>query len=60
MGMAMNPTPETFEQAYIRTHLGDPATRPAIAEDRDETDPCQRGTTGCCIDHRGNETCETW
>lgn len=33
-----------------------------IATDRDESEPCQKGTTGCCIDHpAGEETgCETW
>lgn len=33
---------------------------PRVAEDRAETDPCQRGTVGCCVDHDGDEECETW
>lgn len=31
--------------------------------DRKETDPCQRGTVGCCINHDkavGDTDCETW
>lgn len=36
----------------------------AIAWDRDETDPCERGTEGCSIDHttegRKSPSCETW
>ncbi len=28
--------------------------------DRAEDEPCQRGTVGCSVDHRGNESCETW
>ncbi len=36
----------------------DPA--PLVAEGRDEDEPCQRGTVGCSVDHRGNESCETW
>lgn len=34
-----------------------------VAWERTETDPCERGTTGCCIAHDdsppGTE-CETW
>lgn len=32
------------------------------ATDRAETDPCQCGTPGCCVDHLpGTDTdCETW
>lgn len=32
------------------------------AEDREETEPCQKGTPGCSIDHDAddNESCETW
>ena len=32
------------------------------AEDRDETEPCQKGTPGCCVDHVvGTESdCEAW
>jgi hypothetical protein len=35
-------------------------TETKIAHDRDPEDPCQRGTEGCCIDHQGDEPCETW
>jgi hypothetical protein len=33
-----------------------------IAWDRKESDPCQAGTTGCCIDHDGfrSAPCEAW
>lgn len=32
-----------------------------IAWDRNESDACQAGTVGCCIDHDGIATpCETW
>lgn len=29
---------------------------------RKETDPCQKGTVGCCVDHDKDrdDTCETW
>lgn len=37
------------------TALGSP-----VAEDRDEQDPCQRGTVGCCVDHTTDTDCETW
>lgn len=34
---------------------------PAVAWGRNEEDPCQRGTTGCCIDHTDpDSSCETW
>jgi hypothetical protein len=32
-----------------------------IAWDRRETDPCQAGTVGCCVNHRSiDDTCEAW
>lgn len=34
-----------------------------VAEDREETEPCQKGTSGCCVDHgatQGETDCETW
>lgn len=32
-----------------------------IAATRDERDPCEAGTPGCCIDHnRDDGPCETW
>lgn len=33
-----------------------------IATDRDEGEPCQRGTVGCCVDHDMpfEHRCETW
>lgn len=39
-----------------------------IVADRAETEPCQRGTDGCCIDHTAefdrdrsaDSECETW
>lgn len=39
------------------------ALRDLTADDRDETDPCERGTVGCSVRHpfSGPETdCETW
>lgn len=47
-----------------------PATR-IVAHDREEHEPCQASTPGCCIDHeaehraagwdrRVDSTCETW
>lgn len=37
-----------------------PAPR-IVAEDRDESDACQRSTPGCCIDHSADAgSCETW
>lgn len=33
---------------------------PVIATDRREDEDCQRLTPGCCIDHQGNEACQTW
>lgn len=35
---------------------------PYVAWDRDESDPCQRGTVGCSINHvePHNWSCETW
>ena len=30
-----------------------------IAE-RDEDEPCERGTVGCCIEHVADSECETW
>lgn len=33
----------------------------AIDHDRAETDTCQAGTPGCCIDHRADTgSCEGW
>lgn len=32
-----------------------------IATDRDEQEPCQAGTPGCCINHnRDRGGCECW
>jgi hypothetical protein len=32
-----------------------------VAWSRAETDPCQAGTVGCCIDHELDQgDCETW
>jgi hypothetical protein len=41
---------------------GDPFIDPKVAWARDESDPCQRGTVGCCIDHTHPTAsdCETW
>jgi hypothetical protein len=30
------------------------------ATDRNETDPCERGTEGCPVKHQSEEPCETW
>jgi hypothetical protein len=31
------------------------------ADDRDESDTCQAGTAGCCIDHAADRgSCEGW
>jgi hypothetical protein len=38
-------------------------TERAVAWDREDTpsEPCQRSTSGCCIDHsRDDGDCETW
>jgi hypothetical protein len=43
-------------------------TERIVATDREETEPCQRGTVGCCVDHdrerrttpRDDEGCECW
>jgi hypothetical protein len=41
-------------------HNAIPAGR-VVALDRDESESCQAGTPGCCIDHGQDEgTCETW
>lgn len=32
----------------------------AVAIGRDETDPCECGTVGCCVAHRADTPCETW
>lgn len=40
--------------------------RPWVARDRAESDPCQCGTPGCCVDHDhpdapdGGDMCDTW
>lgn len=48
----------------METATKDPYSGRMIAEGRDEQDPCEKGTTGCCIVHSaesGEEgTCETW
>lgn len=34
-----------------------------VAEDRAETEPCERLTIGCCVRHRpgpDNDVCRTW
>lgn len=38
-----------------------------VAQDREETEPCERGTVGCCVDHtlslryRGDHgDCDCW
>jgi hypothetical protein len=31
-----------------------------IAQDREETDACQRNTPGCCIDHVNDDECHPW
>lgn len=33
-----------------------------IAWDRPESDPCERGTTGCCVDHTASRgvDCDCW
>jgi len=36
------------------------AAQRKVARDRAETDYCQRGTQGCCIDHAGDDDCDTW
>ncbi len=36
---------------------------PSIAWDRSESDPCERGTEGCCVNHSSSpddQGCETW
>jgi hypothetical protein len=55
------------KEGAMATHLrrlDDAAPDAAAAEvaDRAETDPCERGTVGCCIAHKsdGVEPCATW
>lgn len=31
-----------------------------VATGRAEHEPCQRGTVGCSVDHRGDTDCRTW
>lgn len=38
-----------------------------VAEDREESEPCEAGTVGCCVDHHAmmrqglqDDRCETW
>ena len=32
-----------------------------VAEDREENEPCQRNTPGCCVDHsKTDHGCECW
>jgi len=33
-----------------------------IAHDREESEPCERGTVGCAIDHTrdADDSCEVW
>lgn len=33
---------------------------PAVAWDRAETDPCERGTVGCSVLHTADTECQTW
>jgi len=49
-------------QASLVDFVTDPysTTRFAVATDRREDEPCQAGTPGCCVDHKGGERCETW
>lgn len=52
-------TPSTSAEALAHeceaTH-GDP-----VKADRAETEPCQRGTLGCSVDHRSPDSpCQTW
>jgi hypothetical protein len=35
-------------------------TAEEVADDRAETDSCERGTPGCCIRHTRDSDCETW
>lgn len=38
-------------------------THPHIALDREETEPCEKGTVGCCLIHspdKDDEGCESW
>jgi len=38
-----------------------PATTMIVADGRDESEPCDKLTPGCCVDHRnGYDICETW
>lgn len=39
-----------------------PVPQRVIDWDRDESEPCQAGTPGCCIDHDSDKGggCETW
>ena len=50
--------------AKMARALADP-TEPApgqdaVAWDRPESDPCERGTVGCSVRHTRDSECETW
>ena len=59
---------EDWCRRYHRPQMPKPVR--AIAEQRSESDPCERGTDGCCIDHtteregqtnpRQDQGCDTW
>ena len=38
----------------------DEVTGELIAWDREESDPCERGTPGCSIHHSRDSECQTW
>lgn len=45
---------------YVTTNTNETKTGPVVAWGRAETDPCERGTVGCCVAHDGDTPCETW
>lgn len=44
------------------TTTREPAPDRVIATNREESEPCEAGTPGCCIDHQrdAHDSCETW
>lgn len=55
-----NPDWSTMTGSEIVRHEFGPSGR-FVARSRRESDPCEVGTVGCCIDHSEDDGgCETW
>lgn len=53
--MATSTTPTTH-----RLYALDVTAADAVAWDRAETDPCEKGTAGCSVRHQADEACQPW